>query len=284
VVSVAPQPVRACLLCGSTSIVEREHRGHFRYGQCSACALAFVLNPLDEDATLDQYNQGVSSKLAYYRLAARADARSFDALLRLVERHKSPGRILDVGCNIGTFVRVARSRGWDAVGVDLNRDAVNFGRSSMDLRLLTPDEFESSESEPFDVIHSSDTVEHFTDPAAVVQYYAHRLKPDGLLAVSTPNYDSRLCKIFQLKPTEHLFLFNAASLEHMLESIGLKIVGKYPFDRYRNISAMFESTTFDGSPMLKRAFRTLHSFMPELPLRLPGGENILMLARAKGRV
>jgi 2-polyprenyl-3-methyl-5-hydroxy-6-metoxy-1,4-benzoquinol methylase len=266
-------------LCGSTRIVERETRGAYRYAQCIDCALAFVLNPPEEETTLEQYNQGVSSKLAYYRLAARADARSFDALLRIVERDRRPGRILDVGCNIGTFVRVAQSRGWDATGVDLNREAVEFGRSRYRLRLLNLDEFQANPDEKFDVIHSSDTVEHFTDPAGVLRYYASRLKADGLLAVSTPNYDSRLCKFFQLKPTEHLFLFNPHSLRFLMTQIGLTVVSIHPFDRFRNISAMFESTTFDGSPMLKKSFQALHSVVPELPLRLPGGENVLAIAR-----
>ena len=43
---------------------------------------------------------------------------------------------------------------------------------------------------------------------------------------------------------------------------------------------MFESTTFDGSPLLKGLFKALHDVKPELPLRLPGGENVLAIARA----
>jgi 2-polyprenyl-3-methyl-5-hydroxy-6-metoxy-1,4-benzoquinol methylase len=278
-VTVQASTTVSCTLCGSSTIVEREWRGQFRYGQCTSCSLAFVLNPPSEELTEEQYNQGVSSKLAYYRLAAAADARSFDRLLRLVERYRRPASILDVGCNIGTFVRAAQARGWSATGVDLNREAIEYGRSRFGLRLLTLEQLESEPDVRFDVIHSSDTVEHFTDPVGVMRYYAARLKPDGLLAVSTPNYDSRLCKIFQLKPTEHLFLFNQQSLSHMLRSIGLTVEAIYPFDRYRNISAMFESTTFDGLPRLQDAFKLLHRVLPELPLRLPGGENILALAR-----
>jgi 2-polyprenyl-3-methyl-5-hydroxy-6-metoxy-1,4-benzoquinol methylase len=239
------------------------------------------MNPPSQDLTLEQYNRGVSSKLAYYRLAAAADARSFVRVLQLIEGHRKPSTILDVGCNIGTFVSVAQARGWASTGVDLNREAVEYGRAGSDLNLLTLDEFESGSVQQFDVIHSSDTVEHFTDPVGVMRYYASKLKPDGLLVVSTPNYDSRLCKIFQLKPTEHLFLFNQHSLKFMLDSIGLSVVATHPFDRYRNISAMFESTTFDGSPLLKKMFKALHEVIPELPLRLPGGENILAIARAR---
>jgi 2-polyprenyl-3-methyl-5-hydroxy-6-metoxy-1,4-benzoquinol methylase len=280
---IAPAPQRACPLCGCAAITPRERRGSFRYGQCAYCLLAFVLNPPTKDQTIGQYNAGVSSKLAYYRLAATADARSFDALLTIVQAYSSPSSILDVGCNIGTFVRVAQRRGWSATGVDLNREAIEYGRTQSGLNLLTVDEFESMSDRCFDVIHSSDTIEHFTDPVNAMRSYANRLKPRGLLAVSTPNYDSALCKLFQLKPTEHLFLFNKQSLSKLFELVGLHVVATYAFDRYRNISAMFESTTFDGSPRLQYAFKAIHRVAPQLLLRIPGGENLLVIARAAQR-
>jgi 2-polyprenyl-3-methyl-5-hydroxy-6-metoxy-1,4-benzoquinol methylase len=247
--------------------------------QCAACSLAFVVNPQTEKDVLEQYSRGASSKLAYYRLSSPADAKSFNGLLDVVERYASKGRILDVGCNIGTFVRVAGQRGWQAVGVDVNVEAVDYGRHQRDVDLLTLDEFEARPELAFDVIHSSDTIEHFTDPSSVVRSYVQRLAPGGVLIASTPNYDSRLCKIFQLKPTEHLYLFNQRSLEFMLRSIGLEVVDMLLFDRFRNISAMFESTTFDNLPPAKWAFKILHQVRPELKLRLNGGENIVAVAR-----
>lgn len=269
-----------CRLCGSGQVIARESRNRYQYVQCVGCSLAFVANPPSKHKVLEQYNRGASSKLAYYRMASPADARSFRELLDLVETHTSKGSILDVGCNIGTFVRVARERGWSATGVDVNIEAVEAGRRESGLNLLTLDEFEAQPELAFDVIHSSDTVEHFTDPTEMMCAYIRRLKPGGLLIVSTPNYDSRLCKIFQLKPTEHLFLFNDRSLRYMLRSIGMEVMDTLVFDRFRNISAMFESTTFDHLPLLKRLFKGVYSIRPELLLRLSGGENIVAIARA----
>ena len=270
----------ACRLCGSDQVIARESRSRYRYVQCVACSLAFVANPPSNHKVLEQYNRGASSKLAYYRMASPADARSFQELLDLVETRTPRASILDIGCNIGTFVRVAHERGWLATGVDVNVEAVEFGRREFGLNVLTIDQFEAQPELVFDVIHSSDTVEHFTDPTAMMCAYIRRLKPGGLLIISTPNYDSRLCKIFQLKPTEHLFLFNDRSLRFMLRSIGLEVMDTLVFDRFRNISAMFESTTFDHLPLLKRLFKAVYGIRPELLLRLSGGENIVAIARA----
>jgi 2-polyprenyl-3-methyl-5-hydroxy-6-metoxy-1,4-benzoquinol methylase len=70
------------------------------------------------------------------------------------------------------------------------------------LNLLNLEEFEAQPELKFDVIHSSDAIEHFTEPTAIMRAFVDRLAPGGLLVVSTPNYDSRLRKVFQLKPTE----------------------------------------------------------------------------------
>ena len=95
----------ACRLCGSDQVIARESRSRYRYVQCVACSLAFVANPPSNHKVLEQYNRGASSKLAYYRMASPADARSFQELLDLVETRTPRASILDIGCNIGTFVR-----------------------------------------------------------------------------------------------------------------------------------------------------------------------------------
>jgi 2-polyprenyl-3-methyl-5-hydroxy-6-metoxy-1,4-benzoquinol methylase len=265
-------------LCTATSWDARQRRGPYRYVQCSLCGLAYVLNPPLEAELLAQYNSGTSSKLSYYRLAANADARTFNALLLKIEQYEPGGRILDIGCNIGTFVRVAGDRGWVATGVDVNIEAVNYGkRLGLDVR--TVEELGTKDLERFDVIHSSDTIEHFADPKSSISHFLTRCKPNVLVALSTPNYDSALARALQLKPTEHVILFNPASFRRFLSDLNLDLVEMFPFDRYRNLSAMFESTTFDHFPQLKHVFKALHRVAPNLIVRIPGGENVVALAR-----
>ena len=129
-------PAAICRLCGSERVVEREWRSRYRYVQCVGCSLAFVVNPPSDDDVMAQYNRGTSSKLAYYRMASPADARSFRALLEMVERRALRGSILDVGCNIGTFVRVARDLGhiaedqWEFYSLALANALLGFSDSA----------------------------------------------------------------------------------------------------------------------------------------------------------
>src|SRR4051794_6232425 len=84
----------ACRLCGATDPVAREMRGIYQYVQCQRCGLAFVRNAPPPAQLTEQYNQGISSKLAYYRMTEGVDYRSFSRLLARIESATPRGRIL----------------------------------------------------------------------------------------------------------------------------------------------------------------------------------------------
>ena len=46
-------------------------------------------------------------------------------------------RLLDVGCSVGATLLAARQRGWEAVGVDVSRDAVDFCQSCIGREVRT---------------------------------------------------------------------------------------------------------------------------------------------------
>lgn len=280
VLSICPQ-------CASRSIELRERRGRYRYAQCTVCQLAFVINPLPESVLVQQYQDGRSSRVEYYRLAAPADARSFQRLLSVIERFTPPGRILDIGCNIGTFVSVARQRGWSAAGVDINEAAVKYGRSRLRLELYSLNQVASLQPATFDVLHSSDTIEHLSDPVDTLRQFLKLCRPGGIVVLSTPNYDSPFCRLLQLKPTEHIRVYNASSLAYLCRQVGVEVLTMLTFDRHRCISAMFESTTFENIRPLQRAFKVLHGLAPALTVWLPLRENIVVVGTAtalKGRL
>jgi 2-polyprenyl-3-methyl-5-hydroxy-6-metoxy-1,4-benzoquinol methylase len=99
--------------------------------------------------------------------------------------------VLDVGCTSGAsrddwvhagLVRVATR----VIGVDINADAVSKARQrGFDVRvadaesLLVPQEF--------DVVHAGELLEHLDNPRAFLAAARARLKPGGVLVLTTPN-------------------------------------------------------------------------------------------------
>jgi ubiquinone/menaquinone biosynthesis C-methylase UbiE len=107
--------------------------------------------------------------------------------LRTVQRHLDlpPGsRLLEVGCGRGHLVKALRADGVDAVGVDLNPEAVTHavteGLSQMDATALRyPDA-------TFDAVVSMHAIEHIPDLDAALAEMVRVVRPGGALVLVYP--------------------------------------------------------------------------------------------------
>ena len=71
-------------------------------------------------------------------------------------------RLLDLGCGNGDYLFIARSAGWDVVGVDADSKAVSVAsEKGIDVRLGNIEILDPSK-EQFDVITLSHVIEHCT--------------------------------------------------------------------------------------------------------------------------
>ena len=103
-----------------------------------------------------------------------------------------PGqRVLDAGCGNGALCGEYLARGCATVGVDLSTSGIDiarqahpggrFERATIDERLL-----EHLAERPFDLVVSTEVIEHLYDPRAYVRGCLAALKPGGRLVMSTP--------------------------------------------------------------------------------------------------
>jgi SAM-dependent methyltransferase len=125
-------------------------------------------------------------------------------------------RLLDVGCGEGTFLRVARDCGWKAVGTELNPDSA---------RKLGFDVFSSleecSHQAPFSCVTLWHSLEHMTDPPAVIAKIRLQVADDGVVLIAVPNFEGLQSKAFgeswlHLDVPRHLYHFTATALDRML--------------------------------------------------------------------
>ncbi|WP_118857361.1 class I SAM-dependent methyltransferase [Sphingomonas mesophila] len=134
----------------------------------------------------------------------------------------SVGRVLDIGCGDGGFLRNAEAMGWEAVGTDLDPVVVAKGRAAgLDVRLGTLEAVDG----PFDVITLSHAIEHLHEPAKVLEACYELLREGGRLWVETPSMDAWGLTRFGpdwrgLEPPRHLVLFSRKALLELLSSLG----------------------------------------------------------------
>jgi len=158
---------------------------------------------------------------------------------------KSGGRLLDVGCGDGSFLRLARTCGWDVVGLDPDPNAVaNAAKHGIAVHEGGIEYFEG-QTGVFDVITLNHVIEHVHDPIQVLKACHALLKPNGQIWLETPNIDSFGHARFKenwrgLETPRHLILFNRRSLSHALVSAGFPT----PVDRARQsaCAGMFEAS------------------------------------------
>lgn len=144
-------------------------------------------------------------------------------------RHLPPaprgGRLLDVGCGNGAFLRLAREMGWQVTGLDFDPDAVARAQSSGFEAVCGGVEALDAVSGDYDVITLSHVIEHVRDPNDTLVRLHRLLKPGGTLWLETPNLDSLGHLLYGrnwrgLESPRHMVLFNQSSLRSALSKAG----------------------------------------------------------------
>jgi len=220
------------------------------YGVCRVCGLIVDMQRPTHAEIRAQYQNDRSSPSAYYARCEHEDLQTFRRRLRLMGRFvPRPGRLLDVGCSTGTSLVAARALGWQTAGIDPNPVAVQIARErGLDVELGFLGDFKAGDiGGPFDCVVLSEVLEHLPEPRQALEQIRSLLLPGGLLLCSTPNAASRLCRLFQLKSKEHLYLFSIDNLRALVESRGFDICHCQTTSRMRSLAGMEASTTEIGT-------------------------------------
>ena len=164
---------------------------------------------------------GVTATLLMPPLKKRLDCR-YRHLPKLPARGRC---LLDVGCGNGAFLNLARTCGWDVIGLDSDpQAAINAAKQGLSVKTGGIEVFDS-QSEVFDVITLNHVIEHVHEPVKVLKACHALLKPGGQLWLGTPNIDSFGHERFQkswrgLETPRHLVIFNRRSLIRALVKAG----------------------------------------------------------------
>jgi 2-polyprenyl-3-methyl-5-hydroxy-6-metoxy-1,4-benzoquinol methylase len=246
---------RSCPLCGETanrpllSTRVRSSSGErYRVVTCAACSLRYT-DPLPTDEELNRLYEeeyyeyaydrpchdlatGVDGKVAT-RNPGRFNLQSLTLIFKAVlfaERRRAllgrqPGRVLDVGCGNGDFLRSLKRRGWDVHGIEFSVEATELARAkgiTVHRGQLTSAAYPASF---FDVVTLWHVAEHLPDPLTEFAEVQRILRDDGLFVLEVPNSDCltrRLCgtRWSQLDVPRHLQHFTPATLDRALAQTG----------------------------------------------------------------
>lgn len=158
--------------------------------------------------------------------------------LDVLEYYAEKGKILDVGCAAGFFLKEAKDRGWQTAGIELSETMADWAKKNFELGIIVGDFRKAEFLGQFDVITMWDYLEHSLDPMGDLERANRFLKQGGILAFSTGDTSSLVACLsgkrwHLLTPRHHNYYFSRTNLDQYLEKNRFKIIRTdYDFNYY----------------------------------------------------
>lgn len=224
----------ACPLCQSKNIKYYDHDFNgINIDRCCECLTQFM-NPQycdEHQSNLYDGYSGITESIEVTNDLIEAHLNCHQLHFNEIEKYVKPSKILAFGCGNGLEIQVARERGWEVEGFDIDEDSILKLRDRYHSTIHTGNFFNLKLIEKsFDCIYLDQVLEHLKSPGCYLAEFSRLLKPDGILFLASPNIRSissiwktllgrlglkrRRCKHYDT--WHHLFYFNPKSLSALL--------------------------------------------------------------------
>lgn len=222
-----------CPMCRSARIGahDRDSKG-IAIERCQDCGLMFVNPQYSEQYLTDFYTAYITPEERRGRGAERK-RRQKEVAFDLIARHQVGGRFLAVGCGGGLELEIARERGFEAEGYDVDPGTTAEVAARLGLPVHSG-HFADLDLAPasYACIFADHMLEHPKDPAAYLRRFRELLTPEGVLYIGVPNLASldacfktiggrlglkRRNRGSHYDTGHHLFQYSPATLRRLLE-------------------------------------------------------------------
>lgn len=223
----------ACFACNSTNSKYECKKDGYSIFRCNDCSTVFI-DPMPTNEQLNAYYSAYKGSSNYEKKRDSKIKRAKGRIARIMKFAPHAKTFLDVGCNYGFGVEAAHQLGLQATGIDI--DAENVAIASKQFPHSTfksgfVEEF-AKQGQQFDIIYSSEVIEHTPTPHDFAKAVYDLTAPNGVFYVTTPWADhwrvpKDLLQWSNVMPPEHITLFSDKALTQTLENAGFKVVKKF---------------------------------------------------------
>lgn len=242
--------------CPACDFQEGNYKGEkkgFRLFTCQACGTLYTSCLPDRDEAKNYDDYYVPENLTIPAFIHKR----LDEIVATFSVYRENNRLLDLGCGTGLLMHAAARAGWEAEGVEISPAAVEYVRQQNYGKVFCGKLDEAKyPSNYFDVVASSEVLEHVDEPQEFVSEVARILRPGGLFWATTPHGRGVSARLLGLKwsivvPPDHLHLFSVDGVKWLLKgagfgriSVSTHAVNPYElFNGLRHPSKVIESDT-----------------------------------------
>lgn len=192
--------------------------------------------------------------------------------LSIVEKSAAPSsekQILDFGCGTGEFIKVAKHKGWNTIGMEPSQHARQHLSPSISKDVKNSLEEVSNLKKKFDAITLWHVLEHVDQLNATIENIKNLLTENGRIYIAVPNSNSWDAHHYKqhwaaYDVPRHLWHFNIKSMHELLKKHQLTIIKVLPMwldafyvamlsEKYRN------GDSFSAKGMLNSLFNAIRS-------------------------
>lgn len=229
------------LICKDNTV----SRETFNIIECVSCGFKFT-NPRPEENKLGDYYKSeeyVSHSNTNKGLinTAYQMVRKYTLLkkLQLISKFYKTGKILDIGCGTGEFLKTFKDAKWQTLGIEPSADVRKMAIEKYGLDVKEEAEIKNLEASGFDVITMWHVLEHVPHLNDRIEDLKRLLKPNGIIIIAVPNCTSLDAKIYAenwaaYDVPRHLYHFSPKDIETVFKNHGLNVFRILPmiFDSF----------------------------------------------------
>jgi 2-polyprenyl-3-methyl-5-hydroxy-6-metoxy-1,4-benzoquinol methylase len=224
-----------CPVCNSSqrkTLARFEQKSYF---QCIKCGMKYLLqfrikeDIYNKDYFFSDYKNQYGK--TYIEDFPHIQEMGRKRLKQIGKLNTQKGKILDIGCAYGPFLKTASEFGYKAYGLEISEDAVQYIKDKYKEINAIQGDLNKKETrnlfqdEQFQIITLWYVIEHFSDLSIIIPYLGCLLKKGGVLAMATP-YASGVSGRFNSEhfysssPEDHYTLWDRKSAVKSLRAAG----------------------------------------------------------------
>lgn len=214
---------------------------HFEILECKSCSLRFTQDVPDQQSIGAYYKSEEyishtnTSKGFINQLYQKVRKRTMMQKAAIIKQytHLKAGRVLDIGCGIGTFLHTMKGQGWTVKGLEPDYDARKLAKEIYGLDIQPSHELFALEKKQFNAITMWHVLEHVHELHQYVAQLKELIADDGKIFIAVPNYTSKDAEVYKefwaaYDVPRHLYHFSPQSMQQLMQLHGLKIIQHLP--------------------------------------------------------
>ena len=223
-----------CPVCDSKNCQGKYEKWGYKIFRCFSCTHVFVDAKITEKRVGKLYKKTYFKRGGKYHKKQSGENMSLDTQtpnyknrIKLLQRFKDKGKLLDVGCAEGFFLKTAEKI-YDVEGIEISKYASVYAKKNLKLNVKEATLQDFKTNTRYDIITLWDVIEHLPNPIQQLRIINGLIKKEGVLVLSTGDISSLSAKISGRKwhlmtPPQHLQFFSKKSLINAIERSGFSV-------------------------------------------------------------